>query len=359
VKKPEVEFVISAPQDMLNAMYFASLVVENEGVEGWPVEVRKEMAPDLLAELDFLFNYPAGDPGIMGTLSDDLFLHREACRDIDALIAYVQAMPDGVGELDTAPGIQGLIYETVFRYPDGVDRDYYDSLPPRQAIEERVRSLGDRDVETAMRYYDRPAELRARMVVLISRFYAEHYEKEMPKRLPALERGAAAHRQETIGDPVALAKRLTGRGATCLEGYCLGPFDRLVFSPSMDMGAYNSCAVVGGVHGLFYPLEPEFMDTPVDVDETRRARVFKALSDEQRLRILRMLRGREMYAQEIVEATGIHQSVVSRHLSFMKAVGLLDARRQNNMKYFSINPAVRDDLERALDFVPPAGTTVS
>jgi DNA-binding transcriptional ArsR family regulator len=343
---------------MLNAMYFTSLVIQNEGVEGWPVEVRKEMAPDHLAELDFLFTYPAGDPGIMGTLSDDLWVQPEARRDVDSLIAYVQSMPDGIGEIDVAPGIQGLIYETVFRYPDDVDRAYYASLPHRQAIEERVRSLGDRDVEVAMRYYDRPAELRARMVLLISRFFEEHYEKEMPKRLPALERGATAHRQEATGDPVALARRLTGRGTTCLDGHCVGPFDRLLFSPSMDMGVYNSCAEVGSVHGLFYPLEPEFMDLPTDVTETRRARVFKALADEQRLQILRLLRGREMYAQEIIEATGIHQSVVSRHLSFMKAVGLLNARRQNNMKYFSINPAVRDDLARALDFVPPAGATV-
>jgi DNA-binding transcriptional ArsR family regulator len=39
-----------------------------------------------------------------------------------------------------------------------------------------------------------------------------------------------------------------------------------------------------------------------------------------------------------VERTGLHQSVVSRHLAFMKAVGLVSARRQNNMKFFSLTP---------------------
>jgi DNA-binding transcriptional ArsR family regulator len=340
---------------MMNAMYFISLIPQNEGVEGWPVEVRKQMAPDLLSELDFLYNFPAGDPGIMGTLSDDLFVQPATWRDIDSLIAYVQGMPDGIGDVDRAPGIQGLIYETTFRYPDEVDREYFDAMPPRDALEERIRSLGDRNTDAIMRQFDRPAELRARMVLLISRFYAEHYEKEIPNRLPALERSAAAHREEAGGDPIALARKLTGRGSTCLDAYCVGPFDRLVFAPSMDMGVYNSCAVIGGTHGLFYPLEAEYMDIPTDVEETRLARIYKALSDEQRLKILRLLRGREMYAQEIVEATGIHQSVVSRHLSFMKAVGLVLARRQNNMKFFSINPTVSDYLARALDFVPPAG----
>jgi ArsR family transcriptional regulator len=91
------------------------------------------------------------------------------------------------------------------------------------------------------------------------------------------------------------------------------------------------------------------------MEETRRARIYKALADEQRLRILRLLRGREMYAQEIVEATGIHQSVVSRHLTFMKAVGLVNARRQNNMKFFSVNVGIRDELAGALDLLAPAG----
>ena len=80
---------------------------------------------------------------------------------------------------------------------------------------------------------------------------------------------------------------------------------------------------------------------PAEGDDDRAHRlalVYKALSDEQRLRILSLLRGNELYAQEIVERTGLHQSVVSRHLAFMKAVGLVSARRQNNMKFFSLTP---------------------
>ncbi len=145
---------------------------------------------------------------------------------------------------------------------------------------------------------------------------------------------------------------------SCLEGGCAGPFERHIFSPSMDMGVYNSCAIVDGVHGLFYPLEPEFLGTPPDeAEETRLARIYRALSDEQRLRILRMLREREMYAQEIVERTGLHQSVVSRHLSFMKAVGLVLWRRQDNMKFFSLNPAMRAELSRTLELFEPAAAS--
>jgi DNA-binding transcriptional ArsR family regulator len=163
----------------------------------------------------------------------------------------------------------------------------------------------------------------------------------------------AAHKAEGATDPEEVARKLQRRPRSCLEVACSG-WERAIFSPSMDMGVYNSCSIVDGTHGMFYQLEPEFTGEAVeDMEETRLARIYKALADEQRLRILRLLRGREMYAQEIVEATGIHQSVVSRHLSFMKAVGLVNARRQNNMKFFSINPAIRDELAGTLELLAP------
>jgi DNA-binding transcriptional ArsR family regulator len=352
IESPKVEFVVSPSLDMMNAMYFTSLVPQLEGVEGWPVELRREMAPDLLAELDFLYNYPAGDPGLMGTLGENLFVHPETWRDVKALVGYVRSMPDGIGDIDRAPGVQGLIYQTTFRYPDDIDHSEYEGMPHRDGIEKRLRSFDDRDADAIMPWYDRPEELRERMARLIERFYAEHYEKVMAERLPKLERSAAAHRAEGLTDAEEVARKLQRRQKSCMETSC-AEWERPIFTPSMDMGVYNSCALVDGVHGMYYQLEPEFLGVSVNIEETRLARIFKALADEQRLRILRLLRGREMYAQEIVEATGIHQSVVSRHLSFMKAVGLVNARRQNNMKFFSINPAVRDEFANTLDLLAP------
>jgi DNA-binding transcriptional ArsR family regulator len=333
---------------MLNAMYFTSLVPHMEGIDGWPAQLRADMAPDLLAELDALYDYPAGDPGVMGIFGDDLFGRPDLWSDVDRLIGYVRSMPLGEDGTEAAPGVQRLIHQTTFRYPEDVEPGAYDGYPQREAIERRFQSLDDRDTPSIMAIYDRPSELRERMARLIERFYHEHYRDEMSKRLLALERSVAAHRQETVADPAQLAARLTGR-QSCLEGACAGPFARLVFTPSLDMGPYSSCAIIGDIHGLIYPLEPEYRGAAAEeAEEARIARLYKALGDEQRLRILRMLREREMYAQEIVERTGLHQSVVSRHLQFMRAVGLLQSRKQNNMKFFSLNPAARDILNGTL-----------
>jgi ArsR family transcriptional regulator len=52
-------------------------------------------------------------------------------------------------------------------------------------------------------------------------------------------------------------------------------------------------------------------------------KVFKALSDKNRLRILKMLQHKKMCVCELAAALGISQPSVSRHLSLMKDAGLV------------------------------------
>src|SRR5207253_1304440 len=203
--------------------------------------------------------------------------------------------------------------------------------------------------------YDDPEQVRARMLSLIGRFYDEHYRLDEERRVRSMQRSVARHRREDVGDIEALLRRVTGRQASCIQEE-IEDYTQFIFVPSVDVGPYNSCADLAPLHGLHYPCEPEPSAAGDEPSSTHRlAQVYRALSDEQRLRILRELRDGELYAQEIVARTGLNQPVVSRHLAFLKAVGLVNARRQNNMKFFSLNDAMRDELRQAVDlFLPPA-----
>jgi DNA-binding transcriptional ArsR family regulator len=359
-----VEFVVSETLDMLNAIYFTGLVEEAEGIDEWPEQVRREMEPALLAELDFLSTFPCGQPGVMGTLSETLFAHREAWPDIDSLLRFVREMPAGVGQPPLNPGVQGLVLHAIRSDcacgEDSSEVEVDLSAPPKETLIRAVESTGG-NVEEALALYNQPEELRRRMLALIERFYEEHYRHDLPRRLPCLERSVAAHKKEPADDVGELVRRLMRRSEyeePCLAQH-LSRYTQLIFAPSVDMGPYASCADMPPIHGLFYPCEPEFMGgPPEDAERTRRlAQIYKALSDEQRLRILHMLREREMYVQEIVERTGLHQSAVSRHLAFMHAVGLLVARREGNLKFFSLNPQIGEELRGTLELfgVPVPG----
>jgi DNA-binding transcriptional ArsR family regulator len=352
-----IEFVISVPLDLMNAMYFTHLAGELDGIDAWPAQVRSEMDPDLLAELDFLYSFPKGQPGVMGALGDSVFAHREAWSDIASLLSYVRALPAGVGEREEDRGIQGLAFYEACGFFD-VEEEPTAGGSPRDVLARELEKT-DIDAQAALAVYDHPEELRDRMIRLIERFYDGQYRHDLERRMPCLERSVAAHRGQPVGDVNELARRLTGRANSCLEEICLGPYDALIFAPSLDMGPYLSCASIGRTHGLFYACEDEYIgEAPGETEGMRRlARIHKALSDEQRLRILGLLREGQMYAQEIVDRTGLHQSAVSRHLGFMKAVGLLEGRREGNMKFFSINPAMRDELSKTLDLFAPSPTT--
>ena len=58
--------------------------------------------------------------------------------------------------------------------------------------------------------------------------------------------------------------------------------------------------------------------------------VFKALADPTRRQILSALKEKELRAGEIVEMFTVSAPSVSRHLSILKAAGLVDERRDGN-----------------------------
>lgn len=68
------------------------------------------------------------------------------------------------------------------------------------------------------------------------------------------------------------------------------------------------------------------------------AQIFKALSDETRLRILNLLlKGEELCVCDIMAALDLPQSTVSRHLAHLRNAGLVDDRRQGVWMHYKGN----------------------
>jgi len=68
------------------------------------------------------------------------------------------------------------------------------------------------------------------------------------------------------------------------------------------------------------------------------AQIFKALSDETRLRIMSLLiEGRELCVCDIMAVLKLPQSTVSRHLSYLRNAGLVSGRRQGVWMYYQVD----------------------
>jgi len=74
--------------------------------------------------------------------------------------------------------------------------------------------------------------------------------------------------------------------------------------------------------------------------------IFKALSEESRLRILSLLVEHELCVCEIEECLKMTQSNASRHLTALKKSGLLECYKQAQWTYYQINPSfIQENLE--------------
>jgi len=82
------------------------------------------------------------------------------------------------------------------------------------------------------------------------------------------------------------------------------------------------------------------------------ASVFKALSDESRLRIISLLFfSGELCVCDIEDVMGCTQTKVSRHLAYLRRAGLVDDRRQGLWMLYSIAKPRSDEQKKTLDFL--------
>jgi ArsR family transcriptional regulator len=79
----------------------------------------------------------------------------------------------------------------------------------------------------------------------------------------------------------------------------------------------------------------------------RESRLFKALSDDSRIRILKLLMVRRMCVCEIMAALDMTQPTASHHLVLLEKEGLLDRRKEGKWAYYSLaNPKIVETIKR-------------
>jgi len=64
--------------------------------------------------------------------------------------------------------------------------------------------------------------------------------------------------------------------------------------------------------------------------------IAKALSDENRVRILAILEGRQLCVCQVIELLDLAPSTVSKHLSILKQARLIDGRKQGRWMYYRL-----------------------
>jgi len=82
------------------------------------------------------------------------------------------------------------------------------------------------------------------------------------------------------------------------------------------------------------------------------AEVFKALGDQKRLMIIKMLAsnsGETLCVTDVAKNLGITQPAATQHIRVLKNVGLLDENRKGYRVYYAINPGMMGEYKKEMD----------
>lgn len=72
------------------------------------------------------------------------------------------------------------------------------------------------------------------------------------------------------------------------------------------------------------------------MEEQKAAALFKALGDENRIRILKLLRSGEKCACKLLEELNISQPTLSHHMKILCHTGIVSGRRDGKWTHYSI-----------------------
>jgi DNA-binding transcriptional ArsR family regulator len=93
-------------------------------------------------------------------------------------------------------------------------------------------------------------------------------------------------------------------------------------------------------------------ETPADGDPTDA--VLRALADQHRRQILRLVRAGELAAGEIASHFDATQQAVSHHLQVLARAGLLRERRDGTRRLYALDPQGLDPVREMLSELWPA-----
>ena len=167
------------------------------------------------------------------------------------------------------------------------------------------------------------------------------YEEVEPRVQQIITRDIALRQADRALPAVELVERTTGGVRWLGEA----GVSRVVLSPSYFARPVNY--IFSGLDWrLFaYPVADEALDaTDASAPPSAMIRLYRALGDESRLRILRLLRDRDMYLTELAQALEVSKPTMKHHLTALRVAGLVTVTDLGAQTYYSLR---KDRLSEA------------
>jgi DNA-binding transcriptional ArsR family regulator len=158
---------------------------------------------------------------------------------------------------------------------------------------------------------------------------------EIQRRDVALRRAD----QDTL-TPADLIERTTGG----LRWLPEAGIQRVILAPSYFGRPYNNVTSGPDFRLFAYPVHEDALDRADEMAPPEGVlRLYRALGDASRLRILRLLTSRDLYLTEIAQLMELSKPTVKHHLAQLRAAGLVTVIDEGNLTYYSLRRARLDE----------------
>jgi DNA-binding transcriptional ArsR family regulator len=260
-----------------------------------------------------------------------------------ALVVERDDLADAASLAGAIAGMSAL--SDVLRGPEGealADRALAGDRAAMAQVQEAVEGLvGAGKCEDIVLFLKEPgpAWLRAQRAVAA---WLPHF-LEVEGRVARLQ-GAdlASHGGEPEpADPASLIERVTG-GVRWLAD----PGIRTVYlAPSYFARPFNYIYQGADWRLFCYPIEDAVLEAADrSAPPAAMVRLYRALGDATRMRILRLLADRDWYLTELATQLDLSKPTTKHHLALMRAAGLVTVTEEGNLTYYSLR---RDRIEQA------------
>jgi DNA-binding transcriptional ArsR family regulator len=306
--------------------FLISMLIWNDDREQYPYEIgnewfeaaRAKVSPELLKAIERLGN--CSDRGWINLLG--LAYECAPPKDVPTFIEHVRATDALELRLHMIGYYQRRTRRTtpldvILQAAEG------DVEAQRQFLKISFRE--DSDWQEKLRYIFSidPETMKSAFLDIFSAWYEQVFCEMEFQVLPILQRDATAKQALKATMPL---ERLIETATNGLEYVPEPSLRKVLLIPSFIERPWNNFSEYHDMKIYCYPVTDESVAKDSTIPPARLVRLYKALADERRLRILKMLMTRSYSLQEIADEFGVAKTTMHHHLATLRTAGLVLAR---------------------------------
>jgi len=214
----------------------------------------------------------------------------------------------------------------------------------KQFIKMASRDEGDWSSELRYIFSIDAEEMKKTLLYILQNWYERVFRDYEQQWLPILERDAEVKRAMVATMPL---ERLI---ETATNGLLYEPeagLRRVLLIPSYTMRPWNELSEYQDCKIFCYPVADESISEDSNTPPVRLVRLYKALADERRLRLLKLLMTRSYTLQEIADEFGVAKTTMHHHLATLRTAGLV--RAQADGKFYNLRHDMLSEVSELLD----------